>query len=330
MPDITAATLKTSSEQVVNPSLPHDDYGPQLMLLGGNISITFAISYGFGRHSYDIPLQNYSPMLFVSAFAGTFMIIAAAWSKTAFAVTLLRISSGWQTGFLWFIIVSVNAVLGVSAVITWARCWPIQKIWVNVSGTCWPYRINVHYNIFTAAWSGLMDIILAFLPWHILWGLTIDRKEKLSALAAMSMGVFAGITSFVKIYAIQDSGNADIIDTIQLVVLATAEVAVTIIAASVPILRALARDKFPRAGPFLALDETEHWRTQQITETNASGHVNPPPMPDLANVENIELLPTAKKRWFQDKMKVQHLSQIEEFDESPAERSPRRHGWTPV
>lgn len=39
------------------------------------------------------------------------------------------------------------------------------------------------------AWSGFMDITLALLPWHILWGLSIDRKEKLSALAAMSMGI---------------------------------------------------------------------------------------------------------------------------------------------
>lgn len=34
-----------------------------------------------------------------------------------------------------------------------------------------------------------MDITLAIIPWHILWGLSIDRKEKLSALGAMSMGI---------------------------------------------------------------------------------------------------------------------------------------------
>jgi hypothetical protein len=35
----------------------------------------------------------------------------------------------------------------------------------------------------------MMDVTLALLPWHILWGLSIDKKEKLSALAAMSMGI---------------------------------------------------------------------------------------------------------------------------------------------
>lgn len=123
----------------------------QLMLLAGNISITLAIQDGFGKHSWDIPFKNYPSMLFVSAFAGTFMIIGAAWSKTAFAVTLLRISTGWQKSFIWFIIVSVNAVLGTSAVMTWARCWPVEKLWMmNLAGECWPYKFNVRYNIFTA------------------------------------------------------------------------------------------------------------------------------------------------------------------------------------
>jgi hypothetical protein len=121
------------------------------MLLGGSISITFAITYGFGKHSYDIEPQNYPAMLLVSSFAGTFMIIGAAWSKTAFAVTLLRISSGWQKGLVWFIIISVNAILGASGAITWVRCWPIEKTWMmDIKGECWDYSINVYYNIFTA------------------------------------------------------------------------------------------------------------------------------------------------------------------------------------
>lgn len=41
----------------------------------------------------------------------------------------------------------------------------------------------------TVAYSGFMDITLALLPWHILWGLSMNKKEKLSALAAMSMGI---------------------------------------------------------------------------------------------------------------------------------------------
>lgn len=40
-----------------------------------------------------------------------------------------------------------------------------------------------------------MDIVLAFVPWKVIWTLTMNRKEKFGVMVAMSMGVFAGITS---------------------------------------------------------------------------------------------------------------------------------------
>jgi len=38
-------------------------------------------------------------------------------------------------------------------------------------------------------YSGVFDIVLAILPWKIVWNVTINRKEKLGVLVAMSMGV---------------------------------------------------------------------------------------------------------------------------------------------
>ena len=34
-----------------------------------------------------------------------------------------------------------------------------------------------------------MDIVLAILPWKIIWSLTMNRKEKAGVMVAMSMGV---------------------------------------------------------------------------------------------------------------------------------------------
>jgi hypothetical protein len=34
-----------------------------------------------------------------------------------------------------------------------------------------------------------MDIILALLPWKIVWTVTINKREKLGALVAMSAGI---------------------------------------------------------------------------------------------------------------------------------------------
>jgi hypothetical protein len=34
-----------------------------------------------------------------------------------------------------------------------------------------------------------MDMVLALLPWKIIWAITINKREKLGALVAMSGGI---------------------------------------------------------------------------------------------------------------------------------------------
>jgi len=132
-------------------------------------------------------------VLLVSYVAGFFSILAACWSKISFAITLLRIVTATQTRvklLLWIIIVSVNLVLGSSATIHFAQCWPPERLWKpHAEGSCWPRHVVIDYNIFVAAYSGFIDIVLAVLPWMIVWDASISKKEKLSALVATSMGV---------------------------------------------------------------------------------------------------------------------------------------------
>jgi hypothetical protein len=40
-----------------------------------------------------------------------------------------------------------------------------------------------------AVYSGVLDVVLAFLPWKIILSVTINKKERIGALLAMSMGV---------------------------------------------------------------------------------------------------------------------------------------------
>lgn len=54
-----------------------------------------------------------------------------------------------------------------------------------------------------------MDILLAFLPWTILNGLTMRKREKLGVGFAMSMGIFAGVAAFIKSSNIERSGAKD-------------------------------------------------------------------------------------------------------------------------
>jgi hypothetical protein len=65
----------------------------------------------------------------------------------------LRIApDGCSRLFLWFIIISVNVILGVSGLILWIQCWPVQKLWIyDLEATCWPKHIVENYQTFTSS-----------------------------------------------------------------------------------------------------------------------------------------------------------------------------------
>lgn len=123
----------------------------QLALVADCAFISASITLGLGRPLTQFNFANLGDFLLFSNFAGSFSILAALWSKTSFAVTVLRISTGWIRAFVWFIIITVNACLGVAIAITWAQCMPIEKVWhPYLEGTCWPKIVQIRYNIFTA------------------------------------------------------------------------------------------------------------------------------------------------------------------------------------
>jgi hypothetical protein len=87
-----------------------------------------------------------------------------------------------------------------------------------------------------------MDICLAILPWTIIKTMALNRKERLGVLIAMSMGIVAGLTSIAKTATLSGISNPDAQATISLMILATSEIALSIIAASIPALRVLIRN----------------------------------------------------------------------------------------
>ncbi|AEO64952.1 uncharacterized protein THITE_2046138 [Thermothielavioides terrestris NRRL 8126] len=91
---------------------------------------------------------------------------------------------------IWFIIISVNIMLGVSAAIMWIRCCPVARLWIfDMEGTCWPSYVVKDYQTFATVYSGALDIVLSLLPRRIVWNDAIYKKEKIGALIAMSFGV---------------------------------------------------------------------------------------------------------------------------------------------
>jgi len=146
--------------------------------------------FGLGKHTYDIAILDTSRWILILDSRATCAITALSWTKTAFAVSLLRLTMDKTRAFVWFIIITTNIALGFSAMVPWIQCQPVAKRWHwELEGRCWPAGVGIKIWIATGAMSSLYDFILAVLPWTFLYSLTLRKKEKWGILVAMSMGV---------------------------------------------------------------------------------------------------------------------------------------------
>lgn len=224
--------------------------GAWLALLGSTITTNMAIDLGYGKHVWQIPFRNLNDMFLIGQITVTLAICSQAWSKTSFAISLLMIHDGIHGKtrvFIWFAIVSMNMLFGVSAMLFWVGCTPLEKAWHPfMRGTCWSPNVVITYGIFASAYSGVMDLVLAIIPWKIIMNLQMQTREKIGVALAMSMGVFAAASAFIKCSSLPELGGRDFPhDGVTLVIWGNAEAAVTIMAASVPMLRALVRTVRP-------------------------------------------------------------------------------------
>lgn len=109
------------------------------------------VSHGLGRHYADLDVDSIVAVSLFSMCAGFGSILATCWSKTSFALSLLRISTGRMRILIWAIIIGVNLVLGTNGLVQWIQCWPIQKRWYyDMEGSCFPSQIVQNYNTFFA------------------------------------------------------------------------------------------------------------------------------------------------------------------------------------
>jgi hypothetical protein len=186
-----------------------DDYvlvAAWVCLVASGALLTAAVVVGgYGKHVWDVGSQ-YTIGVILATFLkinvnSVMSITASAWCKTSFALTILRLADGWMRKLVWAIIVLVNVVLGLAALLPMVRCRPISAAW-NIleqpTAKCLPTDLLTQYNTFATGFSAATDLVLAFLPWKIIWGLQMKMVEKAGVGVAMSCGVVAAAVTIVK------------------------------------------------------------------------------------------------------------------------------------
>lgn len=158
------------------------------MLLANNSLICWQFNNGYVLSDSSKKWDEHMRILINISSCGT--LIGQAWTKTAFGVTLLRITDSWQRWVLWFCIVTMNLFMFLKILFQWAQICDkdgYQNSWRLDFCINWNFRENFKeggnvYNI-------IMDFVFASFPWLIMRKLEMRRAEKIGLCITMSLGM---------------------------------------------------------------------------------------------------------------------------------------------
>ncbi|KAM0277138.1 hypothetical protein ACHAQH_006032 [Verticillium albo-atrum] len=173
--------------------------------------------------------------------------IALGLTKTSFGLTLLRLMpGGWEAKLIYVLLITMNLQFAVHIIASWqAICGAPDQGHIG-GDNCWKLSQSLTFTIFSAVYSALCDFILALLPWRMIFNLQMKRSERLGIALALSMGVVAGITGVMKAYQgykLIDARNPNYLYNQAVYwIWSMAEPNVTIISASIPVLRGFVRN----------------------------------------------------------------------------------------
>lgn len=106
----------------------------QLVLLLANIFISVEYDTGYVSKTWD------DRMLILVTISSCLITVGQTLSKTAFAVTLLRITESWQRWVIWFIITTLNLYLVIVLFANWVNYCGQGVYWWRMPGVCAPYN----------------------------------------------------------------------------------------------------------------------------------------------------------------------------------------------
>jgi len=115
-------------------------------------------------------------------------LIGQAITKTAFAVTLLKLTKNWGRWILWFCIATLNLYMVSKVILQWAKVCdkPSYDVWYRLD-ICLEWRFRDNFKEGGNVYNIIMDFVLAVFPWVITWNLDMRRVEKIGLCVAMSL-----------------------------------------------------------------------------------------------------------------------------------------------
>ncbi|KAI4615076.1 hypothetical protein J4E83_006800 [Alternaria metachromatica] len=211
-----------------------------VLLAVNNAIITTEYATGYVTDTWDDRMH----ILINITSCGT--LINQSLTKTAFAVTLLKLTKNWGQWILWFIIGSMNAYMIAKVILQWAKVCGKESydVWYRLD-FCLDSKFRDDFKEGGNVYNIIMDFILAVFPWVITWNLDMRKVEKIGLCVAMSLGMFVAIVSAVRT-GWKDEGNVKdewyFWRNAHSNIWYSSEIVGTIIVQCIPVLRPLLRD----------------------------------------------------------------------------------------
>ncbi|CZT15673.1 uncharacterized protein RCC_01507 [Ramularia collo-cygni] len=215
--------------------------------IGNNILITVEYATGYVVPKWDDRMRI---MIIVSS-CGT--LLGQSLTKTAFAVTLLKLTRGFSHrkachAVLWFCIVSMLSYNLAKIVVEWGKVsgkdvydvWYRLDFYLDSSVRKKFKEVGNYYNI-------LMDFVFALFPWILTWNMDMKRKEKIGLCLTMSLGMVVAIQSTIRNEWKYSGNDKDRLYFWRLAmsnIWYNSEITGTIIVQCVPVLRPLVQDLY--------------------------------------------------------------------------------------
>lgn len=184
-----------------------------LVFLVTAVIVTSVVSWGFGKHIYDIPPAD-RPRAREGQVIGTCAIIMSfAAPKFGIMATVQRATNPPTT--FWMRMFYVNWVLCTASfvfllsvsVFQFEQCKPVSYQWELVPGTgsCIDSQVNIRLAYTSSAFSTVLDFYFSLLPAAIIWKLQMSSKSRVMMIMILGGASSATIASAVKMWKLGDA-----------------------------------------------------------------------------------------------------------------------------
>lgn len=154
----------------------------------------YGVFYGSGRHIENIPGPDIPVALmiwYLCELVGTFL---STLIRASIGVFLLRISVRTaHKALIWTTMIFLTVYNLVWFFFILFQCKPFNYFWMRiipgVQGECMDIRVVPYMSIGQSALSFFADWMFGLLPIALVWNLSLDKRNKISIAAVLSLGL---------------------------------------------------------------------------------------------------------------------------------------------